>query len=103
MDKKYSSHAWIGSFAGRLLQLRPHMSVGSVVHCAVHSIHHAADLDPQRAAEIFVLANPLPDPATKRRATAPAETASSKYRALFGFRTGEPRPGAQRSAAYAAV
>ena len=103
MDQKYSSHSWIGSFAGRLLQLRPHMSVGSAVHCAVHSIHHATDLDPLRAAEIFVLANPLPDQAKKRRAMAPAESASAKYRALFGFGTAEARPGVQQQSAYASA
>jgi len=50
-----STHAWLGSFAGRLLQLRPSMSIGSAVRYAVMSIHHAAGLDPRRAAELLVV------------------------------------------------
>lgn len=50
-----STHAWLGSFAGRLLQLRPSMSIGSAVRYAVMSIHVAAGLDPRRAAELLVV------------------------------------------------
>ena len=83
MDSTHSTHSWVGSFAGRLLQLRPELGIGSAVNYAVHSIHHAADLDPQRAAEIFILANP-PAEATRRSAR-PSEPPSAKYRALFGL------------------
>lgn len=54
-DTPPSTHAWLGSFAGRLLQLRPSMSIGSAVRYAVMSIHHAAGLDPRRAAELLVV------------------------------------------------
>jgi len=85
MDHHHSTHSWVGSFAGRLLQLRPELGIGSAVNYAVHSIHHAADLDPQRAAEIFLLANPLGESAKARRIERPSEPPSAKYRALFGF------------------
>jgi hypothetical protein len=55
LDNPPSTHAWLGSFAGRLLQLRPSMSIGSAVRYAVMSIHHAAGLDPRRAAELLVV------------------------------------------------
>jgi len=87
MDQKtHSTHTWVGGFAGRLMQLRPHVGIGSAVGYAVLSIHHAGDLDPHRAAEIFVLANPLVEPAQPKRASSPVEPPSAKYRALFGMR-----------------
>jgi len=82
----HSTHAWVGGFAGRLMQLRPHVGIGSAVNYAVLSIHHAADLDPHRAAEIFVLANPLADPTRPKPAARSVEPPSAKYRALFGLR-----------------
>jgi hypothetical protein len=54
----HNTHAWLGSFAARLIQLRPWMSIGSAVTCAVSSIHHAANVDPFRAAEVFVQLHP---------------------------------------------
>lgn len=89
MDNPHTTHSWVGSFAGRLLQLRPELGIGSAVNYAVHSIHHAADLDPQRAAEIFILANPLTDAERARRAERPSEPPSAKYRALFGHRAAQ--------------
>jgi hypothetical protein len=56
----HNTHSWLGSFAARLIQLRPWMSIGSAVTCAVSSIHHAANVDPFRAAEIFVALHPTP-------------------------------------------
>jgi hypothetical protein len=84
MVKKHCTHSWLGSFAGRLIQLRPSMSIGSAVSYAVSSIHHAADIDPHRAAEIFVLANPMPEPVTQRRAARRVDSPAARYRALFG-------------------
>jgi hypothetical protein len=85
-NPNHSTHAWVGGFAGRLMQLRPHVGIGSAVNYAVLSIHHAADLDPHRAAEIFLLANPMTEASKPRRATRPVEPPSAKYRALFGLR-----------------
>jgi len=88
MNKNHCTHSWLGSFAGRLLQLRPDFSLGTVVSCAVHSIHHAGNIDPHRAAEIFVLANSVPR--KSGRSPRPAESPSANYRNLFGLRTTEP-------------
>ena len=90
MDNNHSTHSWVGSFAARLMQLRPHLGVGAAVNYAVLSIHHAADIDPHRAAEIFVLANPMNTPGQKSHASRPAEPPSAKYRALFGLRAAMP-------------
>jgi hypothetical protein len=57
MQRPPSSHAWLASFAARLMQLLPKMSAGTAVRCAVASIHHAATTEPRRAAEIFAQAN----------------------------------------------
>jgi hypothetical protein len=74
MVKEHCTHSWLGSFAARLIQLRPQTSIGSAVSCAVSSIHHAADMDPCLAAEIFVQMN-NPDP----RLSSPG----ARYRALL--------------------
>jgi hypothetical protein len=65
MANSHCTHSWLGSFAGRLIQLRPRLSVGSAVTCAVSSFHHAADIDPHRAAEIFASAIPVVGTAKK--------------------------------------
>lgn len=88
MVKNHSTHTWIGSFAARLVQLRPVLSIGSAVQYAVMSIHHAADLDPGRAAEIFVISNPMSGSIKQRRAEQPAESHAARYRNLFGVRLG---------------
>jgi hypothetical protein len=84
MVKEHCTHSWLGSFAGRLIQLRPSMSIGSAVSYAVLSIHHAADIDPHRAAEIFAQANPVPEPSTPQRAPRRVASPAARYRALFG-------------------
>lgn len=83
MVKEHCTHSWLGSFAGRLIQLRPSMGIGSAVSYAVLSIHHAADIDPHRAAEIFVQANPMPEPVVQRAARQ-VDSPAARYRALFG-------------------
>lgn len=88
MVKNHSTHTWIGSFAARLVQLRPVLSIGSAVQYAVMSIHYASDLDPQRAAEIFVISNPMSDSIKQRRAEQPVESHAARYRNLFGVRLG---------------
>ena len=59
MDHTHSTHDWLGGFAERLAQIRPAMSLGLAVRCAVMSIHAARELDPKMAAELFVLTNPV--------------------------------------------
>jgi hypothetical protein len=81
-----SSHSWIGRFAVRLMQLRPSMNIGSAVQYAVTSIHHAADLDPCRAAEILVLANRQSEPLDACRVMRPRQSHATRYRTMFGAR-----------------
>jgi hypothetical protein len=82
-----SSHAWIGSFAAHLMQLRPSMKLGSAVQYAVMSIHHAADLDPHRAAELLALASSNTEPVGQRHSARPVERHAARYQALFATRT----------------
>ena len=82
-----SSHAWIGSFAAHLMQLRPSMKLGSAVQYAVMSIHHAANLDPHRAAELLALASLNAKPVGERHGARPVERHAAKYQALFATRT----------------
>jgi len=86
MANTHCTHSWIGSFAARLIQLRPTLNIGSAVQYAVMSIHHASDLDPRRAAEIFVLANPTAAPLRHRQAERQTEAPAARYRMLFGQR-----------------
>jgi len=83
MINKLSSHEWLGSFAGRLLQLRPSMHVGTAVQHAVTSIHLAADLDPHQAAELLASATTTSG-AAGARSTDLVATHASRYQALFG-------------------
>jgi hypothetical protein len=80
MVKKHSTHSWLGSFAGRLMQLRPDMSIGSAVRCAVENIHHATNRDPERAAEAFAHAKFSAEPTVQPGS---AESHSARYRTLF--------------------
>jgi len=81
-----SSHAWIGSFAAHLMQLRPSMKLGSAVQYAVMSIHHAADMDPERAAELLALASATPEPVEDRYSARLIERHAARYRALLAAR-----------------
>jgi len=85
-----SSHAWIGSFAAHLMQLRPSMKLGSAVQYAVMSIHHAADMDPQRAAELLALASSTPEPVGDRYSARRVERHTARYQALFAARASRP-------------
>jgi hypothetical protein len=81
----HSTHSWIGGFAGRLLQIRPRMGVGSAVTCAVTCIHHASGIEPRRAAELFALAHPEGSLFQTRRAvpaTGP-RTVKAEWRSLW--------------------
>jgi hypothetical protein len=65
------------------------------------SIHYASDLDPQRAAEIFVISNPMSDSIKQRRAEQAVESHAARYRNLFGVRLGASAsvPGRSRQSA----
>jgi len=84
MVNKHTSHHWLGSFAGRLMQLRPSMHVGTAVQHAVTSIHLAADLDPHRAAELLVLASTTSDAAGVRNFAGLAVAPAARYQTMFG-------------------
>jgi hypothetical protein len=81
-----SSHTWIALFAGRLVQLRPGMSRGYAVRCAVANYHHAGEKDPMDSAEAFALADGRQQAANDAdpglRYVPPA---SSRYRDVFGL------------------
>ena len=103
MVKNHCTHSWIGSFADRLAELRPGLSLGSVVQYAVMSIHYAADLEPRRAAEVFVMANPLSSTIKQQRSARPTRSHAARYRNLFGTFIAPPalaiaRSGVQASA-----
>ena len=85
MVKKYSTHSWLGSFAGRLMQLQPHMSISCAVRCAVESIHHSIGLDPHEAAETFARTGSITQQVAQRQLLrAPASDHSARYQERFG-------------------
>jgi len=51
--KAVTSHAWIGGFAVRLMQLRPGLHAGPAIHLAVQNHEAAHTMQPQMAAEEF--------------------------------------------------
>jgi hypothetical protein len=85
-EQRHDTHLWLGSFAGRLLQLHPSMSVGSAVRCAVLSIHHAAALEPRRAAELLLMTTPVPAPVARPNKAARRQVRVSRLQSLFGHR-----------------
>ena len=89
----HGTHSWLGGFAARLLQLRPHVSLQSAIQCAVVNFHHAADMAPQAAAELFVQANPIVGGSAPSR---PAEPQAARYRTMFGHCFGSPAVNAWR-------
>jgi len=103
MVASHCTHSWLGTFAGRLIQLRPTMNIGSAVQYAVMSIHHASALDPLRAAEIFVLANPIAASTSVPRALRDSEPPAERYRTLFGYRIGATTPLPLRAASRPAL
>jgi hypothetical protein len=54
MVANQSSHSWLGRFCVRLLRLRPGLNVIVAVKHAVATQPYAAELEPERAAEIFI-------------------------------------------------
>ena len=52
--KASSSHAWIGGFAVRLMQLKPGLHAGPAIHLAVQNHESGCGTQPQTAAEEYV-------------------------------------------------
>jgi hypothetical protein len=94
MVQTHCTHSWLGSFAARLLQLRPGMSLGSAVHCAVQNIHKSSDLDPTKAAEVCAH-NDFSSNAPSAVDTAEAQ--SKRYRELFSAVLSESTVAGRRS------
>ena len=88
--KELTSHAWISSFAVRLMQLRPGLHAGPAIHLAVQSHEMAHGMQPHLAAEKFAtnradaidrIISSAPAPASAparvgRHADAPPQSAS---------------------------
>jgi hypothetical protein len=53
--KAATSHAWIGGFAVRLMQLKPGLHAGPAIHLAVQNHEVAHGMQPQMAAEAFAM------------------------------------------------
>jgi hypothetical protein len=53
MTPKKTSHAWIGDFAVRLMQLKPGLQAGPAIHLAVQNHEAGHAMPPQMAAEQF--------------------------------------------------
>jgi len=53
--KAATSHAWIGGFAVRLMQLKPGLHAGPAIQLAVQNHELAGGMQPQMAAEEFAL------------------------------------------------
>ena len=51
--KASTSHAWIGGFAVRLMQLKPGLHAGPAIHLAVQHHELARGMQPQTAAEEY--------------------------------------------------
>jgi hypothetical protein len=94
-DNRHDTHAWLGSFAGRLLQLRPAMSVGAAVRYAVMSIHHAAALEPRRAAELLLMNDPTPAPVVRPSMAARRPVRVNGLSSLFDPRRSKPSSSGQ--------
>ena len=52
--KASTSHAWIGGFAVRLMQLKPGLHAGPAIHLAVQNHESGREMQPQAAAEEYV-------------------------------------------------
>ena len=94
MVHTHCTHSWLGSFAARLIQLRPELHIGSAVQFAVTSFHHAAHIDPERAAEIFAAAVPAIEPSRGMHGARRAEPPAARYRTLFASQAASAAPSA---------
>lgn len=53
-----SSHSWLGRFCVQLLRMKPGLNVIVAVKHAVATQPYAADIEPERAARLFVESHP---------------------------------------------
>ncbi len=58
MVHNQSSHSWLGRFCLQLMRMKPGLSVIVAVKHAVATQPYAAELEPERAARIFVETHP---------------------------------------------
>ena len=58
MVHNQSSHSWLGRFCVQLLRVKPDLNVLVAVKHAVAAQPYAADLEPERAARIFIDSHP---------------------------------------------
>lgn len=58
MVHNQSSHSWLGRFCLQLMRMKPGLNVIVAVKHAVATQPYAAELEPERAARIFVDTNP---------------------------------------------
>jgi hypothetical protein len=54
MERGRSAHPWIARYCIRTLQLQPSLPARIAIRWAVAAYPYCADLEPERAAEIFV-------------------------------------------------
>ena len=58
MVHNQSSHSWLGRFCVQLIRIKPDLNVIVAVKHAVATQPYAADLEPERAARLFVESHP---------------------------------------------
>jgi len=58
MVHNQSSHSWLGRFCVQLMRIKPELNVIVAVKHAVATQPYAADLEPERAARLFVESHP---------------------------------------------
>ena len=58
MAHNQSSHSWLGRFCAHLIRVKPDLNVIVAVKHAVATQPYAADIEPERAARIFLDTHP---------------------------------------------
>jgi hypothetical protein len=88
MNSQPSTHLWISTFAGRLMQLQPGLSMASAINCAVENFHRRHEFEPGVAAERSARAKwtrmPIGD---AQEAHGPRQPPSARYQDMFGATT----------------
>ena len=88
MDSQPSTHLWISTFAGRLMQLQPGLSMASAINCAVENFHRRHDFEPSNAAERSARAKWTRMPvASSKEIPGPQQPPSVRYQDMFGAST----------------
>jgi hypothetical protein len=84
MERARSSHPWIARYCIRTLQLLPSLPPRIAIRWAVSGYPYCADLEPERAAEMFV---------DSRRANGAAQAAGVLQRFVSGDADHDPSAG----------